>query len=182
MRSALAAAAVLLVEPIAHDATLLRDFARSAASLTLEGLAVGHYPCQPVIAFGAWLGTQLVGCGLIGENLQKPYCDGKRKLRVPVPNLYFFGAYVLPQYRGFGVGTHLCATRLEFAQQYFARRPIVIEILGTGAPGSVHADARPGLHFYLCHGFIRHGYSVDADAGAVIARGLPVAAARTKEP
>jgi GNAT superfamily N-acetyltransferase len=119
------------------------------------------------VVFGGFLRHRLVGCCCIEKNLRKKYLSSSGMEEFPLPNLYFCGAFVLPQYRKYGIGGKLYQHRLDYARAHF-RATIIVELLGDGSPSSVDLGSMVGYRFYLKNGFKELGYSVDADAGKIV--------------
>lgn len=120
------------------------------------------------VVFGGYLGERLVGCCCIERDVRKKYLTAAGEGgEFPLPNLYFCGAFVLPQYRQYGIGGKLYQHRLDYALTRF-RAPVIVELLGDGTPSSVDAGSMVGYRFYLRNGFKELGYSVDADAGKIV--------------
>lgn len=119
------------------------------------------------VVFGGFLRECLVGCCCIEKNVRKRYLTQFSEGEFPLPNLYFSGAFVLPQYRGCGFGGRLYQHRLNYARTRFCAA-IIVELLGTGEPSSVDPGSAVGYRFYLKNGFRELGHSVDADAGKIV--------------
>jgi GNAT superfamily N-acetyltransferase len=121
---------------------------------------------------GAFLGGELAGCACVERDVEKRYVDdGGYQRWFPLPNAYLCGAYVSPRQRGRGIGNRLYASRLALARDTL-RGTAVVELIGSGQPRSVRADALVGLRFYLREGFVIAGHSIDADGGLVVAAPL----------
>jgi len=117
--------------------------------------------------FGAVLEDSLVGCCCLEKDVRKEYVSPSGKAWFPLPNVCFCGAFVLPRYRGRGVGLTLYRHRLEFSQANY-RLPTIVELLGDGTPSSVDPDTAVGYEFYRRNGFSELGYSIDVDAGKIL--------------
>jgi hypothetical protein len=153
------------------DAYDVESFRILAAESGLPGLAdLDEVLCSPGFAMLlAETPTGLMGCAGLRLNAEHQYVSGDSTHTFAQPNVMLFGAYVRPQARGIGIGGLLYRRRLALAEQMHTVTTIV-ELLGDGTPGSVHADTRPGLGFHLAAGFIRIGHSPDPDGGLVLAR------------
>ena len=115
-------------------------------------------------------GRRFVGCCCADRGVVRGYLDVRHQIhQLPLPNLYLCGAFVLPGYRGLGVGQTLYRTRLSWASSQ-VDLPIFVEINGNGKPFSVHPDALPGWRFHQRAGLDVIGYSVCPDRGPVLAR------------
>jgi GNAT superfamily N-acetyltransferase len=151
----------------ADEPALLELTAGSDLPSLAEAASVRRLLREGVVV-GAVTDGRLVGCACIARDVSKRYVDHHgQRAALPLPNTYLCGAFVAADARGAGIGSRLYATRLALAP---ATRPVVVELLGTGAPWSVHPETRAGYRFHLRAGFAVIGYSVDADRGAVLRR------------
>lgn len=119
------------------------------------------------IVFGGFLRGELISCCCIESDVRKKYRSGMGEREFPLPNLYFCGAFVLPRYRGCGIGEKMYAHRLNVVRRCRAAT-IIVELLGDGTPSSVHPDTQCGYRFYLRNGFQELGYSIDVDQGKIV--------------
>jgi GNAT superfamily N-acetyltransferase len=123
---------------------------------------------RTAVVLGAFAGTELVGCACLDHDVVKQYISvGGRLTSFPVPNVYLCGAFVRPDRRREGIGTRLYARRLELARS-LTSGAVIVELLGTGDPGSVHPDSESALRIYERAGFHPLGHSIDPDAGVVL--------------
>jgi GNAT superfamily N-acetyltransferase len=117
---------------------------------------------------GAHEEDALIGCACLELDVAKAYVDPAFERRMlPLPNAYLCGAYVQPSHRARGIGGRLYASRFAIAQQRTSGA-VVVELLGTGTPGSIHPHTRAGARWYRRAGFGVLGHSVDADGGQVL--------------
>jgi GNAT superfamily N-acetyltransferase len=119
------------------------------------------------IVFGGFLGSDLVCCCCIKENIHKEFLTRDGRKAFPLPNIYFCGAFVLAVHRGLGIGDKLYSHRLDFAKHHY-KGTIIVELFGNGTPFSVKPGTRAGYNFYLRNNFKELGYSVDEDAGLIV--------------
>jgi GNAT superfamily N-acetyltransferase len=132
-----------------------------------NGMGLGHL-LRTAVVLGAFAGTELVGCACLDHDVVKQYISVNGRLTsFPVPNVYLCGAFVRPDHRREGIGTHLYARRLELARA-LTSGAVIVELLGTGDPGSVHSDSESALRIYERAGFHPLGHSIDPDAGVVL--------------
>ena len=137
---------------------------------TLQNRAETVRLLRTEVVLGAFAGGELVGCACLDQGVAKLYnaVDGELT-PFPLPNVYLCGAFVRPDRRREGIGTCLYARRLELART-LTSGAVVVELLGTGDPGSVHPDSESALRIYKRARFDLLGHSIDGDAGMVLAR------------
>jgi GNAT superfamily N-acetyltransferase len=119
------------------------------------------------IVFGGFVGGRIIACCCIQRDVRKDYIAATGRTEFPMPNIYFCGAFVLPEFRRLGIGEYLYKHRLEFARVTF-KGTIIVELLGNGSSSSVKPETLVGYKFYLKHGFKELGYSIDEDAGKIV--------------
>lgn len=142
-----------------------------AANAVLESV---RNACQSKCApstrrFAAFDGDAVVGVSHYRLRAHWALEDGMGKVRRFPPIVYFFGTEVAAGSRSNGVGSILYEHRLRDSLKWCL--PKGVEILGSGAPGSVHQLSLPGLFWHLERGFEQVGFSLENDRGPGLLRG-----------
>jgi GNAT superfamily N-acetyltransferase len=143
----------------------LAAFTGNAELLSLRSLAGEWAPGQRV--FGAVQAGAVVGVTSLMTGLARDFEDHEG-MPAKLVATYLCSTEVAAELRGHGIGSLLYSARLEVAKSESAS--MLLEILGSGRPGSVAPGARNGLRWHLRRGFSIIGASLEPDRGPVLFR------------